>query len=121
MTILKSVARPCPICDGRIGEVIHTQTFVLPSGHPLEAGYDVACCPACGFAYADTAASQRDYDAFYAGFSKYGDKATSTGGGGSTEDAARLRKRRIRSPMPFATRVCAWWTSVVPAAGCCAP
>jgi SAM-dependent methyltransferase len=90
MTILKSVMRPCPICDGYTGEVIHTQKFVLPSGHPLEAGYDVVCCPVCGFAYADTTANQRDYDAFYAGFSKYGDKATSTGGGGSTEDAARL-------------------------------
>ncbi len=92
MTSLKSVARPCPICDGHTGEVIHTQEFVLPSGHPLEAGYDVVCCPACGFAYADTSANQCDYDAFYTGFSKYGDKATSTGGGDSTEDAARLRE-----------------------------
>jgi len=91
VTALKSVARPCPICDGLIGEVLHTQKFVLPEGHPLAAGYDVVCCVHCGFAYADTTASQRDYDEFYSRQSKYSDNKTSTGGGESPWDSQRLR------------------------------
>lgn len=80
MTALKSVARPCPICGSTTGEVLHTQRFVLPEGHPLAAGYDVVSCVRCGFAYADTIVSQRDYDDFYSKLSKYTDDKTSTGG-----------------------------------------
>lgn len=45
----------------------------------------------CGFTYADTPATQEDYDRYYAAFSKYEDSATSTGGGGPEWDARRLR------------------------------
>ncbi len=88
---LKNVARPCPICDNTRGEVLHTQRFVLPEGHPLTAGYDVVCCSQCGFAYADTTVGQHEYDEFYARLSKYTDNKTSTGGGLATWDADRLR------------------------------
>ena len=54
-------------------EVLHRQPFVLPEGHPLGAGYDVVCCDGCGFVYADTRVTQADYDAYYAGLSKYED------------------------------------------------
>ena len=82
--------RPCPICDAAACEVLHQQKFVLPQGHPLTAGYDVVCCKRCGFVYADTTVSQADYDRFYAEFSKYEDRQTSTGGGDAPWDAQRL-------------------------------
>ena len=84
--------RGCPVCGGGDCEVLHTQRFVLAEGHPLSTGYDVAACAACGFVYADTQVSQKDYDDFYARFSKYEDSGTSTGGGGSPEDAQRLKE-----------------------------
>ena len=82
--------RPCQICDAAACEVLHRQKFVLPQGHPLTAGYDVVCCNRCGFVYADTTVSQADYDRFYAQFSKYEDRQTSTGGGDAPWDAERL-------------------------------
>ncbi|HJT87179.1 MAG TPA: class I SAM-dependent methyltransferase [Bryobacteraceae bacterium] len=63
---------------------------MLQEGHPLAGGYAVALCATCGFVYADTGASQRDYDRFYASFSKYEDAAHSTGSGESEEDRGRL-------------------------------
>lgn len=84
--------RGCPICGGADCEVLHTQKFVLAEGHPLSDGYNVVTCDKCGFVYADTQVSQRDYDEFYARFSKYEDIKTSTGGGGSAEDAQRLKE-----------------------------
>ncbi len=90
-SFLKNVARLCPVCDSTRGEVLHTQRFVLPEGHPLAAGYAVVGCPQGGFAYADTAAGQREYDEFYARLSKYTDNKTSTGGGLAAWDADRLR------------------------------
>ncbi len=86
----KTPDRPCPLCDGAAADVLHTQTFALPEGHPLAAGYQVVCCQACGFVYADTTVTQADYDRFYATSSKYEDNGTSTGGGGAPWDEQRL-------------------------------
>jgi SAM-dependent methyltransferase len=52
-------------------------------------------CGNCGFAYADTQVSQHDYDVFYARYSKYESNSTSTGGGGSPEDARRLEEMAV--------------------------
>ena len=87
----KSACRPCPVCgETRVGLLRH-QPFEMPAGHILPAAYDVVSCGQCGFCYADTAASQTDYDRYYAQFSKYEDNRTSTGGGGTGLDAVRLR------------------------------
>jgi len=88
----KKAIRSCPICEEENVEIIHKQNFVLPDGHPLSNGYDVVCCDRCGFVYADTTVSQKDYDIFYANLSKYEDKKTATGGGDSPWDAQRLKK-----------------------------
>lgn len=72
--------RACPICGAKQVDVIHSQKFELPEGHPLAAGYDVVACLACGFVYADTIVTQADYDRFYAEYSKYEDAKTGTGG-----------------------------------------
>ena len=88
----KKSLRNCPICQEENGEILHAQNFVLPEGHPLSNGYDILCCDRCGFVYADTTVSQKDYDIFYTKLSKYEDKKTATGGGESPYDAARLQK-----------------------------
>ncbi len=72
--------RPCPICEAVTVELLHTQRFELPEGHPLSSGYDVVACSLCGFVYADTSVTQADYDRFYAEHSKYEDSKTGTGG-----------------------------------------
>ncbi len=86
----KEAIRPCPICGNHSVEVLHHQRFVLAEEHILPESYDVVWCGQCGFAYADTSATQADYDRYYAEFSKYEDNQISTGGGGSGWDAKRL-------------------------------
>ena len=86
----KLALRNCPICEEIYCKVLHTQKFVLPEGHPLAGGYDVVCCEHCGFVYADTVATQKDYECFYAKFSKYEDNKTSSGGGDTPWDAKRF-------------------------------
>lgn len=86
-----SLARTCPVCGGRIGELLRRERFVLMDGHPLGDGYDVVCCVHCGMVYADTDVPQAEYDRFYAELSKYADAHTGTGGGESEDDLARLR------------------------------
>lgn len=78
----KNVLRPCPICSNGVGEVLHNQRFRLPEKqHFLPEAYDIVVCLKCGFVYADTSASQGDYDRYYQDFSKYEDKDTAVGGG----------------------------------------
>ncbi len=72
--------RPCPICKVDKVELLHSQRFELPKGHPLSNGYDVVVCLQCGFVFADTLVLQTDYDKFYAEHSKYEDIKTGTGG-----------------------------------------
>jgi len=72
--------RSCPICNYQQVDLLHTQQFELPDGHPLSNGYDVVLCLKCGFVYADTIVTQSDYDRFYTEHSKYEDATTGTGG-----------------------------------------
>ena len=49
------MVRNCAVCDGTEREILHSQEFYLPDGHPLAAGYDVVACEKCGFVYTDDA------------------------------------------------------------------
>lgn len=78
-----------------------------PEGSPLPSAYDVVACAACGAVYADSSASQADYDHYYAQFSKYEDQAVATGGGNSTLDAQRLEQTAalIAARVPSSARI----------------
>jgi SAM-dependent methyltransferase len=89
--VTKETLRDCPSCLGTTAEVLHHQEFDLIAGHPLASGYDVVACHACGFVYADTSATQEDYNEFYEQMSKYSDPTTGTGSGALAWDAERLR------------------------------
>jgi len=86
----KTAHRPCPVCNQTEVEILHRQKFVLPDGHPLPDHFDVVACPDCGFVYADTSGTPKDYDDYYSRYSKYADQETSTGGGGNPKDQERL-------------------------------
>lgn len=87
--ILREALRPCPVCRADQVVVLHHQQFTLPEGHLLADGYDVVSCGRCGFAYADTAAKQADYDRFYSELSHY-ESTVSSGMGLSEVERARL-------------------------------
>jgi len=87
---MRHAHRNCPVCEKSDIEVLHTQRFELPEGHPLSKGYNIVSCLDCGFVYADTVVSQADYDRYYAKLSKYEDSKTGTGGGENSFDLARL-------------------------------
>lgn len=86
----KHLLRTCPICTQPQGLVLHTQKFTLPEKSVLPAVYDVVSCTNCGFCFADTSATQKDYDHYYNQMSKYEDKNTGTGGGASPLDKKRM-------------------------------
>src|SRR5690242_11087937 len=66
---LTSLNRLCPVCGGRQGEILHSQRLEVVDDYPLPSCFDVVLCSACGMVYSDTAATQGDYDRFYAGCS----------------------------------------------------
>ncbi len=88
----KTLLRACPVCEGTKGEVLHTQYFAVMDDYPLPSVYDVVACSDCGMVFADTSATQADYDRFYATWSIYQDPGVASGGGGETWDARRLAK-----------------------------
>lgn len=90
-SVVKSLARCCPICGGGQGEVLHTQRFALMDDDPLPPEYNVVNCAACGMIFADTPATQADYDAFYRKFSIYESPAESSGAETPPWDRARLK------------------------------
>ncbi len=83
--------RSCAACGDKNAAILHKQRFVVPDGYPLPGKYDVVSCNRCGFVFADTAATQDEYNRFYSEWSKYDDAATSTGSGANRYDAERLR------------------------------
>ena len=92
MSINKIPQRPCPVCHCLSANVLHHQAFALADDHPLPKAFDVVQCQECTFVYADTAATESDYDTYYADYSKYADPTTSTGGGSNAFDKNRLEK-----------------------------
>ncbi|OGC92575.1 MAG: hypothetical protein A2W25_12615 [candidate division Zixibacteria bacterium RBG_16_53_22] len=88
--MFKKVRRPCPICMGDTGDVLHHQRFVIPDRYRLPDSYDVVSCKRCGFVYADTPARQEDYDRYYKECSIYEDVELASGGGATEWDARRL-------------------------------
>lgn len=63
--------RCCGVCGGIEKEKLFHQKFIIPDELPLVDHYDVVRCPECGFIFADTASTQKDYDEYYSLLSKY--------------------------------------------------
>lgn len=91
MENIKNLIRICPVCNEKKGINLHTQKFSLPEKSVLPAVYDVVSCQNCGFCFADTSATQKDYDQYYNEMSKYEDKETGSGGGLSVLDKQRMK------------------------------
>ena len=86
----KQVHRKCPICGRFEGEVLFTQHYGVPDDSRLPTHCDLVCCVECGFVYSDTPLTQKDYDRFYEGMSKYEEPEIASGGGTTAWDRERL-------------------------------
>lgn len=65
--------RNCPVCGNRSASIIKKINMELPSGYKLPNSYDVVSCDICGMCYADTEATQNDYDYYYTNCNIYSD------------------------------------------------
>lgn len=88
----KKLLRFCSVCNHTKGNILHSQGFRLPEQSNLPDIYDVVECENCGFCFADTSATQNDYDRYYNKMSKYEDKNTGTGTGLSIFDKQRMEE-----------------------------
>lgn len=57
--------RNCGICGNKYVEKLHNLKFQLLENIKLPDNYNIVFCNECGFVYADTTATQEDYNEFY--------------------------------------------------------
>jgi SAM-dependent methyltransferase len=84
------LTRLCPICNTDRGQLLHNQTFSKLEGSPLPYSYNLVECLNCGFVFADTYASQDDYNMYYSDMSKYEDASIASGSAFNQNDYDRL-------------------------------
>lgn len=68
--------RSCGVCGNKNVEKLHNLKFKLPDEINLPDNYDIVICPECTFIYADTSATQKDYDEFYRNHNIYENPAS---------------------------------------------
>jgi SAM-dependent methyltransferase len=63
--------RACPICGSKDVEILCNLKFKLLEAVDLPDNYDLVICNECEFVYADSSATQEQYDVFYRDHSVY--------------------------------------------------
>jgi SAM-dependent methyltransferase len=84
-------SRACPACGSREAEIVFHQSFEALSRQGFVDTYDVVCCRACGFGFADGLPGPDEFERYYAQMSKYEHQPT----GGRTSESDRARCRLI--------------------------
>ena len=64
--------RNCPVCGLDEADVITAIEMDTPDHIHLPNKYNIVCCKNCGMCYADTSASEKDYDEYYNQNNYYG-------------------------------------------------
>ncbi len=67
--MVKIIYRTCPLCNSSHIKNIRRISFNME--HILPDHYFLACCKDCGFVYANTPASAKDYEKYYQEHNKY--------------------------------------------------
>ena len=73
----KFLERQCPICGSASGDVLFTQSYIVPDNFPLSPentdhiNEDIVSCDRCGFCFIDDSISQSDYNNYYEKYAKY--------------------------------------------------
>lgn len=73
----KHLHRPCPICHSTSGNVLFTQSYIVPDNFPLShednnlLSKDIVSCDKCGFCFIDDSLSQSDYYDYYERYAKH--------------------------------------------------
>ncbi len=93
-------SRWCPVCTGRVKELLFEQSFRALDGVGLLNGYDIVVCQGCGMTYADGVPEQSAFDEYYRDLSKYAYEHRA--GQESPDDEWRLRQvaKALRSFIP---------------------
>lgn len=67
----QAVIRICPICKSQNIDTIKEIFLDLPKEYNLPQKYSIVCCNYCGFCYANTSASLKEYEYYYENFNIY--------------------------------------------------
>lgn len=69
--------RPCPVCGNLECSVIEQIHMAMPEKWSLPEKYNIVACSRCGCCYADTPATQSDYDDYYTTNNNYSETESS--------------------------------------------
>ncbi len=73
----KYLDRPCSVCRCESGNVLFTQSYIVPDNFPLSPENknhikkDIVSCNKCGFCFTDDSLSQSDYNDYYEKYAKH--------------------------------------------------
>lgn len=65
--------RPCPVCEGQVGQTLHAQRFAVIDEFGSQEKVDIVACGRCGMVFSDLETDQDALDRSYEESSKYAD------------------------------------------------
>lgn len=66
--------RKCPVCGCKSSNLLIEFNMFLPKEYHLPDSYDIVSCKNCGMSYADTKATDEDYNLYYQNINYYSQK-----------------------------------------------
>lgn len=88
------LSRKCPCCNGKEAERILEVNFI--SNNNLPTKYDVVNCVKCGFSFANSDATQEDYNDYYKNYNDYADDSTVKNSDVDEESAYQIVAKKIK-------------------------
>ena len=84
--------RPCPVCQKKEVELLHTITYPAGENRILPVEYQIVCCSQCGMVFDTFEADETVFDNYYSKENKYAIDNTAGSGGYSVNEKKRFQR-----------------------------